>query len=76
MDTSNPLYIAKNSINYINDDMDEEIVSIFLESESQKEVARSSRPRCQRRNAQMNHEVGHLLRRENEAMDCINLLEE
>lgn len=34
MDTSNPLYIAKNYIDYINDDMDEEIVSIFLESES------------------------------------------
>ncbi|CAK8562180.1 unnamed protein product [Lathyrus sativus] len=55
MDPSNPSHIAKMFMDYMNDDMDEELVRLFME----EEASSSRRPRRQRRNIERNREEGH-----------------
>ncbi|CAK8544687.1 unnamed protein product [Lathyrus sativus] len=52
MDPSNPSHIAKMFMDYMNDDMDEELVKLFME----EEASSSRRPRRQRRNIERNRE--------------------
>jgi hypothetical protein len=59
MDPSNPSHIAKMFMDYMNDDMDEELVRLYFESNLQEDFASSSRPRHQRRNIERNREDGH-----------------
>lgn len=55
MDHSNPSHIAKVFMDYMNDDMDEELVRLFMK----EEASNSKRPRRQRRNIERNHEEGY-----------------
>ncbi|CAL5185410.1 unnamed protein product [Lathyrus oleraceus] len=55
MDPSNPSHIAKMFMDYMNDNMDEEIVRLFME----EEASSSRRPRRQRRDIERNCEEGH-----------------
>ncbi|CAK8532769.1 unnamed protein product [Lathyrus sativus] len=55
MNPSNPFHIAKMFMDYMNDDMDEELVRLYME----EEASSSRRPRRQRRNIESNHEEGH-----------------
>jgi len=59
MDPSNPSHIAKMFMDYMNDDIDEEFVRLYFESNLQGYFASSSRPRLQRRNIERNHKNGH-----------------
>ena len=55
MDPSNPSHIAKMFMDYMNDDMDEKLLRLFME----EEASVSKKPRCQRRNIERNREEGH-----------------
>ncbi|CAK8544626.1 unnamed protein product [Lathyrus sativus] len=50
-----PSHIAKMFMDYMNDDMDEELVRFFMEEEASSSI----RPTCQRRNIERNREEGH-----------------
>lgn len=55
MDPSNHSHIAKMFMDYMNDDMDEELVRLFMEGEASS----SKMPRRQRQNIKRNREEGH-----------------
>ncbi|CAK8531303.1 unnamed protein product [Lathyrus sativus] len=55
MDPFNPSHIAKIFMDYMNDDMDEELLRLFME----EETSSSRKTRRQRRNIEKNHEEGH-----------------
>ncbi|CAK8579378.1 unnamed protein product [Lathyrus sativus] len=55
MDPSNPSHITKMFMDYMNDDMDEERVRLYME----EEASSSRRPRRQRRNIESNRKEGH-----------------
>ncbi|CAK8536735.1 unnamed protein product [Lathyrus sativus] len=55
MDPSNSSHNAKMFMDYMNDDIDEQLVMPLMEEES----SRSKRPRHQRRNIERNREEGH-----------------
>lgn len=45
MNIFNPSHIEKMFIDYMNDDMDEELMRLFFESKKQEEASSSKRPR-------------------------------
>ncbi|CAK8543882.1 unnamed protein product [Lathyrus sativus] len=55
MDPSNPSHLAKMFMDYMNDDVDEELVRLFME----EEASSSRKPKRQRRNIKRNREEGH-----------------
>lgn len=55
MDPSNPSHTVKMLMDNMNNDIDEELVRLFME----EETSSSKRPRRQRRNIERNHEEGH-----------------
>ncbi|XP_045827610.1 uncharacterized protein LOC123919682 [Trifolium pratense] len=59
MDPSDPSHIAKMFMDYMNDDIDEELVRLYFEIQAQEGVVSSSRPRRQRRNIERNREEEH-----------------
>ncbi|CAK8570685.1 unnamed protein product [Lathyrus sativus] len=55
MNPSNPSHIVIMFVDYMHDDMDEELVRLFMK----EEASSSKRPRRQRRNIERNREEGH-----------------
>lgn len=58
MDPSDSSHIAK-IMDYMNDDMDEELVRLYFESEAREKVVSSRRPRRRRRNIERKCEERH-----------------